>query len=98
MSSIAGKVAIVTGASSGIGAATAVQFAKLGALLAITGRNVENLEKTAKQCQEEITTARREIFQNSYAIAGFNCLACLLKVSILGPLSSGIRSMAVRNH
>jgi len=52
MSSIAGKVAIVTGASSGIGAATAVQFAKLGALLAITGRNVENLEKTAKQCQE----------------------------------------------
>ena len=66
MSSIAGKVAIVTGASSGIGAATAVQFAKLGALLAITGRNVENLEKTAKQCQEEITTARREIFQNSF--------------------------------
>ena len=56
MSSIAGKVAIVTGASSGIGAATAVQFAKLGALLAITGRNVENLEKTAKQCQEEMTT------------------------------------------
>jgi len=54
MSSIAGKVAIVTGASSGIGAATAVQFAKLGALLAITGRNVENLEKTAKQCQEQV--------------------------------------------
>jgi len=50
MSSLAGKVAIVTGASSGIGAATAVHFAKLGATLSITGRNVENLKETAKKC------------------------------------------------
>ena len=52
MSSLAGKVAIVTGASSGIGAATAVQFARLGAMLAITGRNLENLEDTARKCVE----------------------------------------------
>ena len=52
MSSLAGKVAIITGASSGIGAATAVQFAKLGAVVAITGRNVDNLKKTAEQCRE----------------------------------------------
>jgi len=52
MSSLAGKVAIITGASSGIGAATAVHFAKLGAVLAITGRNVDNLQSTARQCQE----------------------------------------------
>ena len=52
MSSLAGKVAIITGASSGIGAATAVHFAKLGAVLAITGRNVDNLQATARQCQE----------------------------------------------
>ena len=40
------------GASSGIGAATAVAFAKHGVKLAINGRNAENLEKTAKKCYE----------------------------------------------
>ncbi|KAJ3665739.1 hypothetical protein Zmor_001218 [Zophobas morio] len=44
------KVVLVTGASSGIGAATAVHFSKLGAKLALTGRNLENLTKTAEQC------------------------------------------------
>merc|ERR1712137_1111753 len=52
MSSLAGKVAIITGASSGIGAATAVHFSRLGAVLAITGRNAENLAKTARDCRE----------------------------------------------
>ncbi|XP_022101089.1 uncharacterized protein LOC110984843 isoform X2 [Acanthaster planci] len=50
--SLAGKVAIVTGASSGIGWATSVLFAKLGAKLTITGRNAANLDKVAKLCQE----------------------------------------------
>lgn len=45
-----GKVVLITGASSGIGAATAKQFAKLGASLALTGRNAENLENVASQC------------------------------------------------
>lgn len=44
------KVVLVTGASSGIGAATAIAFSKLGANLAITGRNLENLQKTATNC------------------------------------------------
>ena len=50
---LGGKVALITGASSGIGAATAVLFSKLGATLALTGRNVANLEKTASQCVVE---------------------------------------------
>lgn len=41
---------LITGASSGIGAGSAVQFAKLGALLALNGRDVENLNKVAQQC------------------------------------------------
>lgn len=43
---------LITGASSGIGAATAVEFAKLGAKLVITGRNKKNLDDVVKQCEE----------------------------------------------
>ena len=36
----------------GIGAATAVEFAKEGAKVSLNGRNVANLEKTSKKCRE----------------------------------------------
>ncbi|PAV87609.1 hypothetical protein WR25_06812 isoform B [Diploscapter pachys] len=49
MGKFSGKVAIITGASSGIGRATAVLMAKDGAKLTITGRNQQELEETAKQ-------------------------------------------------
>ncbi|XP_056458533.1 3-oxoacyl-[acyl-carrier-protein] reductase FabG [Gadus macrocephalus] len=52
MSSLKGKVALITGASSGIGAGTSVLFARFGALLALNGRDVENLSKVAKQCTD----------------------------------------------
>lgn len=45
-----GKVVLITGASSGIGAATALHFAKLGASLSLTGRNEESLTKIAGDC------------------------------------------------
>ncbi|CAG9795247.1 unnamed protein product [Diatraea saccharalis] len=47
-----GKVVIITGASSGIGADTALDFAKLEASLVLTGRNKENLDKVGKQCED----------------------------------------------
>ncbi|XP_001359037.2 glucose 1-dehydrogenase-like [Drosophila pseudoobscura] len=53
----AGKVILITGASSGIGAATALKFARLGACLALNGRNVDNLKKVAQQCSEASKSA-----------------------------------------
>ncbi|CAH0702886.1 unnamed protein product [Spodoptera exigua] len=47
----ANKVVLITGASSGIGAETALEFSKLDAKLVLTGRNKQNLEKVAKQCE-----------------------------------------------
>lgn len=48
--SFSNKVVLITGASSGIGAATAVHFALEKASLVIVGRNEENLRKIEKEC------------------------------------------------
>ena len=47
------------GASSGIGAGTAVHFAKNGAKVAITGRNEENLKKIVQKCEEASSTKEK---------------------------------------
>lgn len=44
--SLEGKTVLVTGASSGIGRATAVECSRMGATVVITGRNVERLQET----------------------------------------------------
>ncbi|ETN73991.1 levodione reductase domain protein [Necator americanus] len=52
MSRFQGKVVIVTGSSSGIGAGTAVLFAKEGAKVTITGRKKDGLAGTKKAMLE----------------------------------------------
>ena len=50
MDELNGKVALITGASSGIGAATAILFARRGAKLSLTGRNEVNLQRVCDDC------------------------------------------------
>jgi short-subunit dehydrogenase len=52
MASIAGKVVIITGASSGIGAATAVELARRGAKLVLAARRADKLGQVAARCRE----------------------------------------------
>ena len=49
---LAGKVAIVTGASRGIGREIALLFAREGARLVLTARNLEQLESVSQEIQK----------------------------------------------
>ena len=55
------KVIVITGGSSGIGKALAVEFGKRGSKILITGRDLQNLNATVSELQ-----------QKGIAIAGFS--------------------------
>ena len=62
------KVAIITGASSGIGYATALALSKAGAKVAIGARRVEKLEEVAKQISDnggEVFYQKLDVTQRS---------------------------------
>lgn len=50
------KIVLITGASSGIGAACAKQFAKVGAKLLLCARRIKQLNELAKQLEDEFQT------------------------------------------
>lgn len=47
-----GKIAVITGAGTGIGKTTALRFAKEGAKVVVTDINLENVKKTADEIQQ----------------------------------------------
>ena len=49
---LANKVVVITGASSGIGKQTAIEFGKLGANLVLIGRQKDKLEQTASKLKK----------------------------------------------
>jgi NADP-dependent 3-hydroxy acid dehydrogenase YdfG len=54
---LADKVVVITGASSGIGRATALEFARQGARLVLAGRQAEPLAAVAAECEALGATA-----------------------------------------
>jgi len=61
MSNLAGKIALVTGASAGIGLAVAQRLVDEGAYVYITGRRAEELDKAAAQIGHDVSAVPGDI-------------------------------------
>jgi len=88
MGVLSGKVAIVTGATSGIGKGCAIEMAKAGARLVVTGRNEERGANTVRLVREvggEVMFVRQDVTDEGdwikvmdATIAAYGRLDCLL--------------------
>jgi NADP-dependent 3-hydroxy acid dehydrogenase YdfG len=50
---------VITGATAGMGKALALHYAKPGVTLALTGRNKQNLDDVARECEGRCVAAAR---------------------------------------
>jgi NAD(P)-dependent dehydrogenase (short-subunit alcohol dehydrogenase family) len=61
MSALKGKVAVITGGSSGIGLATAKRFVEEGAYVFITGRRQSELDKAVAEIGKNVTGVQGDV-------------------------------------
>jgi NAD(P)-dependent dehydrogenase (short-subunit alcohol dehydrogenase family) len=61
MKTLEGKVAVITGGSSGIGLATAKLFRQTGAKVAISGRNQKSLDEAVKELGAGVLAVRSDV-------------------------------------
>jgi NAD(P)-dependent dehydrogenase (short-subunit alcohol dehydrogenase family) len=64
MTRLNGKIAVITGASSGIGLATARRFVAEGAFVFIVSRNEQNLQAAAKTLGENVCAIQGDVTSN----------------------------------
>lgn len=79
--SLSGKTILVTGASSGIGRATAVECSKMGARVIMTARNQKRLEDTLSLMDQR--EQHRTIVQNLCDAESAKCLVDSLQIDRL---------------
>jgi NAD(P)-dependent dehydrogenase (short-subunit alcohol dehydrogenase family) len=60
-SKLAGKIAVITGGSSGIGLATAKRFVREGAYVFITGRRKSELDGAVKEIGHDVTGVQSDV-------------------------------------
>jgi len=100
MFNLTGKVALITGASSGIGRASALALASQGASVAIAARRVEKLERLKKEIKEKggkVLVVPMDITKKEDIVAGikkvvetFGTLDILLNDAGVGVLSPAL--------
>ena len=61
MSKLDGKIAVITGGSSGIGLAAAKRFVEEGAYVFITGRRQSELDKAKAEIGKNVTTVQGDV-------------------------------------
>ena len=61
MTKLEGKVAVITGASLGIGLATARRFVSEGAYVYITGRRQHELDAAVRQIGKNVTAVQGDV-------------------------------------
>jgi NAD(P)-dependent dehydrogenase (short-subunit alcohol dehydrogenase family) len=84
MSDLEGRVALVTGASSGIGRATAMLLAQRGARVMATGRDEDRLRTLADETGVETVVASVDDLED--------CEAIVARTELLGPVSILVNS------
>lgn len=97
---LSGKVALVTGASSGIGAATALALAQEGAAVALVARRQERLEDLARMIQDmggraaviaadiaQPEQARAAVARSVAELGGLDILVNNAGLMLLGPVA-----------
>jgi NAD(P)-dependent dehydrogenase (short-subunit alcohol dehydrogenase family) len=91
--SLTGRTILVTGASSGIGQATAVYLSKLGARIVVTGRNVERLEVTLGLLHGSDHIVRSFDLADTTGIVGWLKALC----AEIGPLNGIAHCAGIQN-
>jgi NAD(P)-dependent dehydrogenase (short-subunit alcohol dehydrogenase family) len=87
--SLAGRVALVTGGGTGLGRATALELARLGASVAVMGRRREPLEETVAELGERGLAVPGDVREPDQVQAAFDAAE-----EALGPLTTLVNNAA----
>lgn len=98
MISLKGNASIVTGASSGIGKATAILFSKLGSDLVVLGRDETALDDTLSKCESKVIKVVGDISKEQVRTKLFeSCITNFGKITTLVNNAAIFRLSSIMN-